>query len=156
MLQNASPMVNVAETIHGAYGAHMVLGTANVPTVPIGSVNNDPEALAHVRSVKEEEQLTRNLTQENNGVQEFASAKIISASPPLLNETSERMSHAENTLRSSLQKTFKSGNNGTIAHLEISPGSLSPRQKTAEPESRHEPAELFIIGQKIIPVLQQL
>ena len=43
-------------------------------------------------------------------MQEFASAKIISASPPLLNETSERLSHAENTLRSSLQKTFKSGN----------------------------------------------
>ena len=55
MLLNASPMVNVAETIHGAYGAHMVLGTANLPTVPLGSVNNDPEALAHVRSVKEEE-----------------------------------------------------------------------------------------------------
>ena len=48
-------MVNVAETIHGAYGAHMVLGTANLPTVPLGSVNNDPDALAHVRSVKEEE-----------------------------------------------------------------------------------------------------
>ena len=48
LLSNASPMVNVAEAVHGTFAAHMVLGTANLPTVPLGSVNNDPEARVHV------------------------------------------------------------------------------------------------------------
>ena len=41
LLTNASPMVNVAESIHGALVAHTVLGTASLPTVPLGSVNED-------------------------------------------------------------------------------------------------------------------
>ena len=62
MLQNASPMVNVSESIHGALVAHTVLGTASLPTVPLGSVNEDAQAEGLVKQAKEEEQLNRNLT----------------------------------------------------------------------------------------------
>ena len=44
LLQNASPMVNVSEAVHGVHTSHMIHGTANLPTVPLGGVNDDEEA----------------------------------------------------------------------------------------------------------------
>ena len=44
LLQNASPMINVSEAVHGTFSAHMIQNSANLPNVPLGGLNDDPEA----------------------------------------------------------------------------------------------------------------
>ena len=52
-------MVNVAEAVHGVYTAHMVHGTASLPTVPLGTVNDDEEAYPLAEAAKEEAELNK-------------------------------------------------------------------------------------------------
>ena len=63
MLQNASPMVNVAEAVHGTYSAHMLHNTADLPTVPLGNINDEPEAYAVALKHTQEAELKRQLNE---------------------------------------------------------------------------------------------
>ena len=68
MLQNASPMINVSEAIHGTYSAHMVHNTANLPTVPLGNLNDDHAAYGIALGHTQEAELNRQMNQESNGL----------------------------------------------------------------------------------------
>ena len=57
MLQNASPMINVSEAVHGVYAANFISNTATLPNVPLGAINDDDDAYSVTERNRQEVEL---------------------------------------------------------------------------------------------------